>query len=87
MLGVLDGIDLAALGHNSPAYVHTVVEAMKLAFADRERYYGDPRFVDVPIEALLFTAYSTDRRRMIRGDEAWSEMPPAGVAATLGAPQ
>ena len=87
MLGVLDGIDLAALGQNSPAYVHTVVEAMKLAFADRERYYGDPRFADVPIEALLSTAYSMDRRRMIRGDEAWPEMPPAGVAATLGAPQ
>ena len=43
----------AALGHNSPDYVHTVTEAMKLAFADREAYYGDPRHVDVPGAGLL----------------------------------
>ncbi len=48
MLSLLQGVDLKALGHNTPAYVHLVAEAMKLCFADRERYYGDPRFVDVP---------------------------------------
>ena len=58
MLGVLDGIDLKAMGHNSLDYAHAVTEAMKLAFADRERYYGDPRFVNVPIEALLSDAYA-----------------------------
>ena len=48
-LTLLEGYDLAGLGHNSPAYVHLLTEALKLVFADRERYYGDPEFVDVPM--------------------------------------
>ena len=68
MLGVLEGIDLKAMGHNSLDYVHAVTEAIKLAFADRERYYGDPRFVDVPIETLLSDAYAQRRRAMLRPD-------------------
>ena len=48
VLALLAGYDLQALGHNSPAYVHLLTEALKLTFADRERYYGDPEFVDVP---------------------------------------
>ena len=52
-LNVLAGYDLKAMKHNSVAYIHHVTEALKLAFADRHRYYGDPRFVDVPIDALL----------------------------------
>ncbi len=78
MLSLLEGFDLPALGHNSADYIHVVVEAMKLAFADRERYYGDPKFVDVPIQALLSEAYAERRRDMIRDGEAWPEMPPAG---------
>lgn len=81
MLSLLAGDDLKALGHNSPAYVHLVTEAMKLAFADRDRYYGDPRVVLVPMDALLSPAYAQDRRRTIRADRAWPEMPPAGVVA------
>jgi gamma-glutamyltranspeptidase/glutathione hydrolase len=77
MLSLLDGVDVKALGHNTPAYVHLVTEAMKLCFADRERYYGDPRFVEVPMEALLAPAYAAERRRLI-GERAWPEMPPAG---------
>ena len=84
-LGMLSGIDLAAMGHNSPDYVHTVAEALKLAFADRERYYGDPRFVDVPIEGLLSAAYAEERRRLIRPDVAWSGMAPAGDPRVLAA--
>jgi gamma-glutamyltranspeptidase/glutathione hydrolase len=57
MLTLLDGVDLAGLGHNSAAYVHTLVETIKLAFADRHRYFGDPRFVHVPLEKLLEPAY------------------------------
>ena len=53
VLTLLEPYDLAALGHNSPAYVHLLTEALKLVFADRERYYGDPEFVDVPMRALL----------------------------------
>jgi gamma-glutamyltranspeptidase/glutathione hydrolase len=78
MISILKGYDLAELGHNSPAYIHLIAEAMKLSFADRERYYGDPRFVDVPLDALLSEAYAEERRGMIRHDQAWSEMPPFG---------
>jgi len=81
MLGVLEGIDLKAMGHNSLDYAHTVVEAIKLAFADRERYYGDPRFVNVPIKALLSDDYMRRRREMLRLDRAWPEMPPCGEIA------
>src|SRR5206468_8845257 len=78
MLGILNGIDLKRMGHNSLEYAHVVTEAIKLAFADRERYYGDPRFVNVPIETLLSDAYAQTRRAMIRSDRAWPEMPPHG---------
>ncbi len=78
MLSVLADDDLAALGHNTPAYVHLVAEVMKLCFADRERYYGDPRFVRVPIDTLLSPAYAAERRRQVRPETAWAEMPPAG---------
>jgi gamma-glutamyltranspeptidase/glutathione hydrolase len=78
-LSLLEGDDLKALGHNTPAYVHLVTEAMKLGFADRERWYGDPRFVDVPMERLLSPAYAKTQRQRIRDDKAWAEMPPAGL--------
>ena len=77
MLSLLDGDDLRALGHNSTAYVHLVTEVMKLCFADRERYYGDPRVVDVPMAALLSRAYAGARRKLV-GDTASPGMPPAG---------
>jgi gamma-glutamyltranspeptidase/glutathione hydrolase len=77
-LNVLAGFDLKAMGHNSVAYIHHITEALKLSFADRHRYYGDPRFVDVPIDVLLSREYAAARRRLIRKEEAWKEMPPAG---------
>jgi gamma-glutamyltranspeptidase / glutathione hydrolase len=79
VLSLLAGYDLQALGHNSPAYVHLLTEALKLTFADRERYYGDPEFVDVPMQALLSEAYATERRQLIQPDKAQPGMPPAGV--------
>jgi len=78
MLKLLEGFDLRALGHNSSQYIHVVTEAMKLCFADRDRYYGDPRFVDVPIDALLSPEYATARRREIDRGRAYPEMPAAG---------
>jgi gamma-glutamyltranspeptidase/glutathione hydrolase len=77
-LNVLSGFDLKAMGHNSAAYVHHITEALKLAFADRHRYYGDPKFVDVPLDVLLSRDYAAARRRLIRNEQAWKEMPPAG---------
>ena len=84
MLSVLDRAELKALGHNTPAYVHLLTEAMKLCFADRERYYGDPRLVAVPMDALLAPSYAAARRRLI-GERAWPEMPPAGRVAGFDA--
>jgi gamma-glutamyltranspeptidase/glutathione hydrolase len=77
-LNILEGIDLRALGHNSPAYVHAVCEALKLAAADREVYFGDPKFVEVPLGTLLSKDYARTRRASLRTDRAWPEMPPAG---------
>ena len=59
-LRLLEGFDLPKLGHNSADYIHTLIEAAKLAFADRERWYGDPAFVDVPLERLLSSEYATN---------------------------
>ncbi len=80
-LNLLEPLDLAAAGLNTPRYVHLVVEALKLAFADRERFYGDPAFVDVPGPGLLSKAYAARRRALIREDRAWPGMPPAGNPA------
>jgi gamma-glutamyltranspeptidase/glutathione hydrolase len=77
-VNLLDGAELKTLGHNSTGYLHRITEAVKLAFADREAYFGDPRVVDVPIKALLSRDYARHRRAMIRPDLAWPEMPPAG---------
>jgi gamma-glutamyltranspeptidase/glutathione hydrolase len=84
MLHILNEVDLGALGHNTPDYVHTVTEAMKLAFADREAYYGDPRHVRVPEAGLLDPAYGAGRRGLIDASRAWPAMPPPGFPA--GAP-
>ena len=83
-LKILETIDLRSLGHNTPAYIHTLVEALKLAFADRHAYYGDPKFVDVPIDALLSDAYAAHRRTLIDPSRACPEMPPAGSTQHLG---
>jgi gamma-glutamyltranspeptidase/glutathione hydrolase len=77
-LALLEGYDLQALGHNSPAYVHLLTEALKLAFADRERYYGDPEFVEVPMQAMLSHGYVEARRQLLRPNTAHPGLPPAG---------
>ena len=83
-LNLVEGIDLRGLGHNSAAYIHILIEAIKLAAADRDAYYGDPRFVDVPLATLLSPEYAAERRAMIRPDQAWPDMPPAGEIAGRG---
>jgi gamma-glutamyltranspeptidase / glutathione hydrolase len=77
-LALLEGTDFAGLGHNSADYVHQLAEALKLAFADREAYYGDPAMVEVPLATLISEEYAAERRKLIRPDRAWPEMPPAG---------
>lgn len=78
-LRILEGIDVAAMGHNTPAYAHHVIEALNLAFADREGYVGDPRFVDVPVEGLLRDAYAAAQRTRIRPDKAFATFPTPGA--------
>jgi gamma-glutamyltranspeptidase/glutathione hydrolase len=69
-LNLLEGYDLKAMGHNSPEYVHTVTEAIKLALADRDRYYGDPDFVKIPMTELLSKEYAALRRSLIEKEHA-----------------
>ena len=74
-LALLDGFDLAAMGPGTADYMHTVTECAKLAFADREAWYGDPDFTDVPVKALLSAEYA-DARRQLVGPEASAELRP-----------
>jgi len=84
-LRLLEGFDLAAMGHASAEYVHTVTECAKLAFADREAWYGDPDFVDVPMEMLLSREYADERRGLV-GEEASAELRPGGDDPRLPEP-
>jgi gamma-glutamyltranspeptidase / glutathione hydrolase len=79
-LRLLEGYDLHALEHNTAAYIHLITEAAKLAFADREAYYGDPDVVHVPIEALLSDAYTAARRTLIDLHRASLELRPGDPA-------
>jgi gamma-glutamyltranspeptidase/glutathione hydrolase len=74
-LALLDGFDLTAMGPGTADYMHTVTECGKLAFADREAWYGDPDFTDVPVKALLSAEYADARRRLV-GPEASAELRP-----------
>jgi gamma-glutamyltranspeptidase/glutathione hydrolase len=80
-LKLLEGFDLAAKGHNSADYIHSVIEAAKLSFADREAYYADPEFVDVPIDALLSERYASIRRALIDPNHASMEQRPGDPRA------
>src|SRR5262245_19305059 len=77
-LGMLEAFDLRPMGHNSARYIHVVAEALKLAFADRERYYGDSAGSGVAIAELLAPAYARQRAAQIRMDRAALESPRAG---------
>ncbi len=83
MLNLLEGFDLARLEHNSPDYIHRVTEAMKLAYADRDTYYGDPEFVPLPAVRLLSKEYAAERRALI-GPAASLEFLPGRIGAPAG---
>ena len=76
MLNILEGFDLESMGHNSARYLHTMVEAKKLAFADRERFIADPDRVDLPTERLISKEYGAERRELIDPEKAAETMPP-----------
>ena len=75
-LRLLEGFDLKKMGFNSADYIHTVIEAEKLALADRDEYYGDPNFVKVPMQRLLSDQYTEMRRKMIDPKTASLELRP-----------
>src|SRR5579883_1093621 len=81
-LNLLEGYDLKAMGHNSPEYLHTVLEAVKLAFADRDRYYGDAKFSKIPEEILLSKSYAAERRKLIDPAHASMESRPGNIPAS-----
>ena len=75
-LRLLEGFDLKKMGFNSADYIHTVIEAQKLALADRDEYYGDPNFVKVPMQQLLSDLYTKMRRELIDPRKASLELRP-----------
>jgi gamma-glutamyltranspeptidase/glutathione hydrolase len=82
-LNMLEHLNVRALGHNTPAYIHTVTEVLKLAFADRECYYGDPDFTAVPIAGLLSKAYAARRAQLV-GRLASPDLPAPGQPGLAG---
>jgi gamma-glutamyltranspeptidase/glutathione hydrolase len=82
-LALLKGFDLGAMDTTGPDFVHTVIEAMKLAFADRDGFYGDPDFIDVPLDVLLSEDYNAARRQLIT-ETASLENRPGTAANKIG---
>jgi len=79
-LNILEGYDLKTLGHNTPEYLHLVISALDAAFSDRHAYYGDPDFVNVPMDGLLNKEYAATWRARIDRGPTWAEMPEPGDA-------
>ncbi len=75
MLNILEKYDLRSYGAGSPEWLHLFVEAKKLAYADRARYYADPLMADVPTARLISKAYAEERRKLIRADRALTDVP------------
>ena len=74
-LAILKGYDLDRLSPTDPDFIHLWIEAAKLAYADREAFYGDPRFADVPMDVLLSERYNSDRRRLVGSTASMDQRP------------
>lgn len=84
MLNILEGYDLSALGQANAEYLHLLIEAKKLAFADRARYYADPDFADVPVDHLISKEYAAERRALIDPGRAMLTDPPGDIRLETG---
>jgi gamma-glutamyltranspeptidase/glutathione hydrolase len=82
-LNILEGYDLRSLGVNSSEYIHKVVEALKLSYADRDTYYGDPKFNHIPTDVLLSKTYAAERRKQI-GHNASLDFVPGTINGKQG---
>ena len=76
MLNILEGYDLKSYGFGSPEHIHLFVEAKKLAFADRAKFYADPDFVKAPVAKLISKEYAAERRKLISMDKAANDVAP-----------
>jgi gamma-glutamyltranspeptidase/glutathione hydrolase len=76
LLNILEGYDMAKLGHNTSASIHLMAEAMKRVFADRAKFMADPDFVKVPIEGLISKGYADELRKSINEEKAGEKIPP-----------
>ncbi len=79
MLNILEGYDLRSMGFGSAEYLHTLIEAKKVAYEDRAKFYADPEFYNVPMDMLLSKEYAAERRELISGSKA-AKTYPAGDA-------
>src|SRR5436189_560775 len=84
MLNVLEGFDLRAMGFNSPQALHAMVEAKKLAWADRAKFYADPEFTKIPLAGLLSKPYASERRKLIDPERAAKKTAPGNPALKDG---
>jgi len=83
-LNILEGYDLKKMGLNSPDYIHTSAEAMKLAMADRDTYLGDMDFIKIPYAGLLSKDYASERRKLIDPEKASLDFRPGEIGPTPG---
>ena len=87
ILNILEGFDLRAMGRHSPETLHTMIEAKKIAWADRAKFYADPAFAKIPLTGLLSKSYAAERRELIHSNHAAKQVepgnPPLGKGDTI----
>jgi gamma-glutamyltranspeptidase / glutathione hydrolase len=86
MLNILEGFDLRAMGRNSPETLHTMIEAKKIAWADRAKFYADPAFAKIPLAGLLSKKYAAERRKLIDPNHATKKVEAGNPQNGVGAP-
>src|SRR6202043_3894135 len=79
MLNILEGFDLRAMGRNSPGTLHTMIEAKKIAWADRAKFYADPAFAKIPLKSLLSKEYGAERRKLIDPNHGSKHVDPGNL--------
>jgi gamma-glutamyltranspeptidase/glutathione hydrolase len=84
ILNILEGFDLKAMGRNSPDTLHTMIEAKKLVWADRAKFYADPAFAKIPLKGLLSKEYAAERRKLIDPQHAARQIEPGNPALDQG---
>jgi gamma-glutamyltranspeptidase/glutathione hydrolase len=86
ILNILEGFDLRAMGRNSPDTLHTMIEAKKIAWADRAKFYADPAFAKIPLAGLLSKSYAAERRKLIDPNHAAKKVQAGNPQNGVGAP-